>query len=65
MAIDRDNYKKVLVNGAGTPTRQLSRCYRAFSDEASQMFRIDMEGAKKLLEEGMDILSSDGDGIPY
>ena len=24
MAIDRDNYAKVLVNGAGTPTRQLS-----------------------------------------
>lgn len=64
MAIDRDNYAKVLVNGAGTPTKTTFPAATAFSDEASltNVPDFDMEGAKKLLEEN-GYTDSDGDGI--
>lgn len=64
MAVDRENYAKVLVNGAGTPTKTTFPAVTAFSDEASlaNVPDFDMEGAKKLLEEH-GYRDLDGDGI--
>ncbi len=64
MAVDRESYANVLVNGAGTPTKSTFPASTAFSDEASlvNVPDFDMEGARKLLAES-GYVDSDGDGI--
>ena len=64
MAVDRENYANVLVNGAGTPTKSTFPAATGFSDEAalSNVPDYDPEGAKKLLAEN-GYVDSDGDGI--
>lgn len=64
MAVDRENYAKVLVNGAGTPTKTTFPAVTAFSDETSltNVPDFDMEGAKKLLADH-GYTDSDGDGV--
>lgn len=64
MAIDRDNYASVLVNGAGTPTKTTFPATTAFSD-ASMLTNVpdfDMDGAKALLAES-GYVDADGDGF--
>ena len=64
MAVDRESYANVLVNGAGTPTKTTFPAATAFSDEASltNVPDFDLEGAKKLLADS-GYTDSDGDGI--
>lgn len=64
MAVDRENYAKVLVNNAGTPTKTTFPATTAFGSGVSleNVPDFDMEGAKKLLEEH-GYTDTDGDGI--
>ena len=64
MAVDRENYARVLVNGAGTPTKSTFPAVTAFSDETllTNVPDFDMEGAKKLLAEN-GYTDTDGDGF--
>lgn len=64
MAVDRENYARVLVNGAGTPTKATFPAVTAFSSETSltNVPDFDMEGAKELLAQS-GYADSDGDGF--
>ncbi len=64
MAVDRESYANVLVNGAGTPTKATFPATSSFSDETalSNVPDFDMEGARMLLAEN-GYVDSDGDGI--
>ena len=64
MAVDRESYANVLVNGAGTPTKSTFPAATAYSDAAalSNVPDFDLEGARELLAEN-GYVDSDGDGI--
>ncbi len=64
MAVDRESYANVLVNGAGTPTKSTFPATTNYSDETSlnNVPDYDMAEAKKLLEEN-GYVDADGDGI--
>lgn len=64
MAIDRMNYARILVNGAGTPTKSTFPETTAFSDEAAltNVPDFDMDGAKALLAQS-GYTDTDGDGF--
>ena len=64
MAIDRMNYARILVNGAGTSTRSTFPATTAFSDEATltNVPDFDMDGAKALLAQS-GYTDTDGDGF--
>ena len=64
MAIDRMNYARILVNGAGTPTKSTFPATTAFSDEAAltNVPDFDMDGAKALLAQS-GYTDTDGDGF--
>ena len=64
MAVDRENYALVLVNGAGTPTKSTFPATVAFGGDqlAPEVPDFDLDGAKALLaENGYE--DTDGDGI--
>ena len=64
MAVDRENYANVLVNGAGTPTKTTFPASTAFGGDAvtNEVPDFDMEGAAKLLADN-GYVDTDGDGI--
>ena len=64
MAVDRENYAAVLVNGAGTPTKSTFPSATAFGDDSlmTNVPDFDMEGAKELLEQN-GYVDTDGDGF--
>ena len=64
MAVDRENYAAVLVNGAGTPTKSTFPAATAFGGDelAPNTPDYDLEGAKALLAEN-GYKDTDGDGI--
>ncbi|MBR4743858.1 MAG: ABC transporter substrate-binding protein [Oscillospiraceae bacterium] len=64
MAVDRDSYATVLVNGAGTPTKSTFPAATAFGGDelAANTPDYDLEGAKALLAEN-GYADTDGDGI--
>lgn len=64
MAIDRNAYAQVLVNGAGTPTKSTFPGTTAFGGDqlAPNVPDFDLEGAKALLAEN-GYADTDGDGI--
>lgn len=64
MAVDRENYAGVLVNGAGTPTKATFPAVTAFSGETllKNVPDFDIEGAKELLAQS-GYTDSDGDGF--
>ena len=64
MAVDRENYAKVLVNGAGTPTKSTFPSSVSYGDDSlmTNVPDFDMAGAKALLEAN-GYKDTDGDGI--
>ena len=64
MAVDRENYAAVLVNGAGTPTKAAFPAAASFGKDElmTNVPDFDMEGAKALLAES-GYSDSDGDGF--
>ena len=64
MAVDRNSYATVLVNGAGTPTKSTFPAATAFGGDelAANTPDYDLEGAKALLAEN-GYADTDGDGI--
>lgn len=64
MAVDRENYASVLVNGAGTPTKATFPEATAFGKDAlmTNVPDFDMDGARALLTEN-GYVDTDGDGI--
>ena len=64
MAVDRENYAAILVNGAGTPTKSTFPDLAGFGtdDQMTNVPDFDMEGAKALLEES-GYTDTDGDGF--
>ena len=64
MAVDRENYAAVLVNGAGTPTKSTFPEATAFGKDslAANVPDYDLEGAKALLTAN-GYVDTDGDGI--
>ena len=64
MAVDRENYAAVLVNGAGTPTKSTFPSATPYGQDElmTNVPDFDMDGAKVLLEES-GYTDSDGDGF--
>ncbi|MCR5174870.1 MAG: ABC transporter substrate-binding protein [Oscillospiraceae bacterium] len=64
MAVDRENYAAVLVNGAGTPTKSTFPASTAFGGDslAANVPDFDLDGARALLTEN-GYTDTDGDGI--
>lgn len=61
MAIDKDNFTKVLLSGNGTPAVGPFPANLSFGDKKVTAVNFDLEGAKKLLSES-GWADSDGDG---
>ena len=61
MAIDKENFTKVLLNGNGTPAVGPFPANLTFGDDKVHAVPYDLEGAKKLLADS-DWSDSDGDG---
>lgn len=64
MAMDKNAYGEVLLNGAGTPTKSTFPSYTAFGDDSvmTNVPDFDLEGAKKVLADN-GYTDSDGDGF--
>lgn len=64
MAVDKESYGAILINGAGTPTKATFPNSASFGDDAlmTDVPDYDPEGAKALLAEN-GYVDSDGDGI--
>lgn len=64
MAVDKNSYASVLLNGAGTPTKSAFPDYLSYGDDKlmTGVPDYDPEGAKALLEES-GYADTDGDGF--
>lgn len=64
MAVDKETYGAVLINGAGTPTKAAFPSSLSYGDDAlmTDVPDFDLEGAKALLEEN-GYSDADGDGF--
>ena len=61
MAIDKENFTKVLLNGNGTPAIGPFPANLPFGDETVHTLPFDLDGAKKMLADA-GWIDSDGDG---
>lgn len=61
MAIDKENFTKVLLSGNGTPAVGPFPANLPFGDDAVKSVEFDLDGAKKLLESA-GWMDTDGDG---